>query len=67
MTFTRPIALSDERTEPIFADVHPVANKNMRMRMERTEPVFADIHPAGTKRRDALRFAVESSRERLGR
>ena len=67
MTFTRRSALSGERTKPTFADVHPHPNKNMRMRMERTEPVFAGVHPAGTKRRDALRFTVESSRKRLGR
>ncbi len=67
MTFTRPIALSGEITESIFADVHPVANKNMRMRMERTEPVFAGVHPAGSERKDVLRFTVDSSRKRLGR
>ncbi len=67
MTSIRRIALSGERTEAAFADVHPHANKNMRMRMERTEPVFADLHPGGSDRRDALRFTVDSSRERLGR
>lgn len=67
MTFTRRFTLSGERTEPTFADVHPHANKNMRMRMERTELIFADLHPAGSEGRDALRFTVDSSRERLGR
>ena len=67
MTFTRRSALSGERTETTFADVHPHANKNMPMRMKRTEPIFVDVHPGGSERRDALRFTVESSRERLGR
>ena len=67
MTFTLRSALSGERTEPTFVDVHPHANKNMRKRMEKTEPVFADLHPGGSERRDALRFMVEFSGERLGR
>ena len=67
MTFTRRSALSGERTETTFADVHPHANKNMPMRMERTEPVFAGVHPVGSERRDVLRFTVDSSRKRLGR
>lgn len=67
MTFTRRSALSGERTKPTFADVHPHANKNIRIRMERAEPVFAGLHPVGSERRDALRFTVDSSRERRGR
>jgi len=67
MTFTLRSALSGERTKPLFADVHPHANKNMRMRMERTEPVFADVHPGGSERHDALRFMVDSSPERCAR
>lgn len=67
MTFTRRSALSGERTEPAFADVHPHANKNMRMRMERTERTFANAHPDGSEGRDALRFTVESLREGFGR
>ena len=67
MTFTRRFALSGERTETACADVHPHTNKNMRLRMERTERTFADVHPAGSEGRDALRFTVDSSRERLGR